>query len=63
MKAIIFEYDPRTQLWFIVREAKVLNLTSHSISLETESKWWKFWGKKWEWYPRNAIGMRFEIIK
>jgi len=64
MKAIVYEYDPRLQVWFISREAEVLNLTDHSISLAVEkSKWWKFWAKKWEWYPINAIGMRFKIIK
>jgi len=57
MKAIIHEYDPRLELWFISCERKVLDITNQSIKLRY--KWWQ----RPKWFPLKAFGMRFEIKK
>lgn len=55
MKCIIYEYNPRSQLWYATKERKVLGLTDHSIKIR---KWIRA-----KWYPRKPLGMRFEILE
>ena len=55
-RAIVREYFPRDELWKITKECKVLEETEKSIKVKME--WWS----SPKWYPKKAIGIRFEVL-
>ncbi len=55
-QAIIREYDPRLELWFIDRIRPVVDQTPQSICIRES------FFKRRVWYPIKPIGMRFEVI-
>ena len=54
-RALIREYDPKTGLWFIKGEVKVIEETPTAIKIK------RF--LKTEWLPKRGIGLRVEMIK
>jgi hypothetical protein len=57
MRVLIYEYNPRPELWFLKRERKVVELTDHSVCIN------EGFLKRRIWYPLKPVGMRFEFIK
>jgi len=54
-RALIWEKDFSTGLWFISKEVKVIEETPRAVKVK------KFIGT--EWLPKRGFGLRVEMIK
>ena len=57
MKAIVWDKDFDTGLWQTNGEVFVVKETDKSIKVR---RWYSLFST---WYPKNSIGIRFEIIE